>query len=201
MFDTHAALAEVLAGFDDFSIPFNHGAVHRLVASGDRTLVPRVQAGLERSLDNEDFFGVEVLAQILAGILGPRAFPLLLRAIARPLRHDWDGLSATLAGLMDEDPVGCRATAVSFATERHTDLRRAGLWALGYVGTLDDFELLEAALRDPDVKVRGDALGAMSSLHDDPRAQAAMRGVLQDPEPWIRDLAARFLNETYRAVK
>ncbi|GAB3868011.1 HEAT repeat domain-containing protein [Dactylosporangium cerinum] len=193
MFDTHAALTEVLAGFNDFSIEYDHGKVQRLAESGDRTLVPRVQAGLERSLDEENFFGVEVLAQVLAGILGPRAFPLLLRAIARPIHHDWDGLSATLADLMGADPVGCRATAVSFATERHTDLRRAGLWALGYVVTPEDFDLLEAALRDPDVEVRGDALGAMSSLRDDPRALAAMRGVLQDPAPWMRDLAARIL--------
>ncbi|GAA3259148.1 HEAT repeat domain-containing protein [Dactylosporangium siamense] len=201
MFDTHAALSEVLAGFDDFSIPFDRGAVHRLAGSGDRTLVPRVQAGLERALDGEDYFGVEVLGEILAGILGPRAFPLLLRAIARPMRADWNGLSATLAGLMDEDPVGCRATAVSFAAGRHTDLRRAGLWALGYVGTPADIQLLGAALRDPDVKVRSDALGALGSLRDDPRAQAAMSGVLQDPDPWIRDLAAHFLREAYRAVK
>jgi hypothetical protein len=193
VFDTHAALTEVLAGFDDFSIPYDHDRVQRLVVSGDRTLVPRVQAGLERALDEENFFGVEVLAQILAGIRGPRAFPLLLRAIARPLHHDWDGLSATLANLMGEDPVGCRATALSFATERHTDLRRAGLWALGYVLTPDDFDVLDAALRDPDVEVRGDALGAMSSLLDDPRVVAAMRGVLQDPAPGMRDMAARFL--------
>ena len=43
---------------------------------------------------------------------------------------------------MEADPVGCRPTVLSFIATAHRDLRRAGLWALGYVVQPEDLELL-----------------------------------------------------------
>ncbi|GAA1550258.1 hypothetical protein GCM10009827_083610 [Dactylosporangium maewongense] len=186
MADMQAALADVLASIDDITVRLRPGAVQELAASGDRSLVPRVQAALERCLDDEDHEGVELLAGILAGIRGTRAFPLLLRAVARPVKHEWEGLQATLAGLMAADPAGCRPAVLAFAAERHRDLRCAGLWALGHVVTPADVELLEAALRDADRRVRGTALGALSELHGDERVVPAMVGMLRDPELGLR---------------
>ncbi|MEV4517040.1 HEAT repeat domain-containing protein [Dactylosporangium sp. NPDC049525] len=189
MFDTHAALSEVLAGVDDLTVDLDPGVAARLAASGDRTLVPRVQAAMERFLDEGNFYGVEVLADVLAGILGTRAFPLLLRASARPLGHDWDSLIGLLGQLMDADPAGCRPTARLFATERHPDLRLAGLWALGYVVTADDLDLLGAALRDADPHVRQIALGSVGSLRGDARVLPAVLEALRDPDPAVRGTA------------
>ncbi len=101
------------------------------------------------------------------------------------MRHDWDSLSATLAELMQADPAGCRPTVLAFTAERHSDLR-AGLWALGYVVTPDDFEVLAGALCDEDPRVRGVALGAMSSLRDDPRVLPALLAVVPDPDQEVR---------------
>ncbi|MEV0567275.1 HEAT repeat domain-containing protein [Dactylosporangium sp. NPDC050588] len=189
MADMQAALADVLASVDDITVRLRPGAVQELAASGDLSLVPPVQAALERCLDDEDHEGVELLAEILAGIRGTRAFPLLLRAVARPVQHEWEGLQATLAGLMAADPAGCRPTVLSFAAERHRDLRCAGLWALEHLATPGDFELLDAALHDEDRRVRGTALGALSELHGDERALPAMVRMLRDPDPGLRSSA------------
>ncbi|MFF5230657.1 HEAT repeat domain-containing protein [Dactylosporangium sp. NPDC000521] len=186
MADMQAALAVVLASIDDIGIKLRPGLVQELAASGDRSFVPQLQAALERCLDDEDFEGVELLAEILAGIRGTRAFPLLLRAVARPVQHEWEGLQATLAGLMEADPAGCRPVALAFAGERHRDLRCAGLWALGHVVTPDDFELLDAALHDEDRRVRGTASGALSKLYGDERVLPALVRMLQDPYPGLR---------------
>ncbi|MEV4134073.1 HEAT repeat domain-containing protein [Dactylosporangium sp. NPDC049742] len=186
MADLQAALADVLASIDDITVRLRPGVVQELAASGDLSLVPPVQAALERCLDDEDYEGVELLAEILAGLRGTRAFPLLLRAVARPVPHEWEGLKATLAGLMEADPAGCRPTALAFTAERHRELRCAGLWALEHLVTLDDFELLDAAMHDEDWRVRGTASGALSELYGDERVLPALVRMLQDPELRLR---------------
>jgi hypothetical protein len=145
--------------------------IRELVASEDRSLVPPVQAALERYLDEHEWYGRDLMVYILAGIRGTAVFPLLLRAFARPLqRDDRDNFCAWLADVMETDPAACRPTILSFIASGHRDLRSAGLWALGYVIQPSDVELLRQALADPDPRIRQDALVALSSLKSDRRA-------------------------------
>ncbi|GAA2521198.1 HEAT repeat domain-containing protein [Winogradskya humida] len=162
-------------------------AVRQLAMSGDRSLIPPVQAALERYLDEEDWYGRDLMVYILAGLRGVAAFPLLLRAFARPMRgNELDNFCAWLADIMETDPPACRPTVLSFIATGHRELRSAGLWALGYVIQASDVELLRHALADPDPKIRQDALGALSSLKSDRRAYELVLSALNDPDAWTR---------------
>ena len=168
--------------------------VRELATSGDRSLVPHVQAALERYLDEDEWYGRDLMVYILAGLRGTAAFPLLLRAFARPLRFDdRDNLCAWLADVMDADPPGCRPTILSFIASGHRDLRRAGLWALGYVVEPGDLELLRQAVADSDPAIRQDALGALSSLKHERRAYELVASALHDPDDQTRQAAVLYL--------
>jgi hypothetical protein len=82
--------------------------VAELVASGDQSLVPRLRDELERFLDSKHFYGRDVIADVIAGLEGAEALPLLLAASARDLGDDQDSLQSTIveAMWMDKDRAG-----------------------------------------------------------------------------------------------
>ena len=191
--DSHATLTEILTRIDDLS-GVQWDTVRALASSGDRSLVPRVQRALESYLDEDNHYGRDVMCSLLAGIVGVRAFPLVLRAFARPTRDDNDSLMGMLRGLIRSDREACRSVILTFALERHRDLRIAGLRALGHAIAPADYDLLEAAANDPDPDVRRAALGSMSSLKGDPRVLATLVVALSDSDP----LDASFSNASHR---
>ncbi|GIH01788.1 HEAT repeat domain-containing protein [Plantactinospora mayteni] len=168
--------------------------IKELAASGDYSLVPPVQAALERYLDEHNWYGRDLMVYILAGLRGTAAFPLLLRAFARPLHpDDRDNLCAWLADIMKTDPAGCRPTALSFVATEHHDLRAAGLWALGYLIQPSDIEVLQQALTDADPQIRRAALGTLTSLKSDIRAYGLVVSALHDPDDETRQAAVLHL--------
>lgn len=165
-------------------------AIEELAGSGDQSLVPQVQAALERYLDEQDWYGRDLMAKVLAGLRGTAAFPLLLRAFARPIRgDDRDNLCAWLADIMEADPVGCRPTVLSFIAAEHRDLRDAGLWALGYLIQPGDIEVLQQALTDADPRIRQSALGTLTGLKGDVRARDLVLSALHDEDNETRTTA------------
>ncbi|MEU9829734.1 HEAT repeat domain-containing protein [Micromonospora chersina] len=167
--------------------------IEELAASGDYSLVPPVQAALERYLDEHNWYGRDLMAYILAGLRGTAAFPLLLRAFARPLRDDRDNLCAWLADIMQADPAGCRPFVLSFIAAEHRDLRAAGLWALGYLIQPRDIEVLQQALSDADPQIRRAALGSLTSLKSDRSAYELVLSALYDPDDETRQSAVLHL--------
>ncbi|MFF5235368.1 HEAT repeat domain-containing protein [Dactylosporangium sp. NPDC000521] len=168
--------------------------IETLATSGDRSLIPPVQAALECYLDEHQWYGRDLMAYILAGIRGTGAFPLLLRAFARPLRHDdRDSLCALLGDVLQADPVGCRPTILSFIAEEHADLYKAGLWALGYVVQPSDLELLRRAMADPSPEIRRVALGSLSSLKRNQSAFELVASALHDQDDSVRTSAVLHL--------
>ncbi|RKR86178.1 HEAT repeat protein [Micromonospora pisi] len=169
-------------------------ALEELAASGDYSLVPPVQAALERYLDEHNWYGRNLMAYILAGLRGTAAFPLLLRVFARPLRgDDRDDLCAWLANIMKADPAGCRPTVLSFIVANHRDLRGAGLWALGYLIQPSDINVLQQALTDVDPQIRRAVLGSLTSIEGDRRAYELVLSALHDPDDWTRRSAVLHL--------
>ncbi|MGW4463713.1 HEAT repeat domain-containing protein [Micromonospora sp. NPDC004704] len=169
-------------------------AVEELAGSGDHSLVPPVQAALERYLDEHNWYGRDLMVYILAELRGTAAFPLLLRAFARPLPgDDRDDLCAWLANIMKADPAGCRPTALSFIAAEHRDLRGAGLWALGYLIRPSDVDVLQQALTDADPQIRRTVLGSLTSLKGDRRAYELMLSALHDPDDRTRRSAVLHL--------
>ncbi|MFC4068292.1 HEAT repeat domain-containing protein [Actinoplanes subglobosus] len=162
--------------------------VRELAGSGDLSLVPPVQAALERCLDDHDWYGRDLMAYLLVGLRGVAAFPLVLRAFARPLEGgDHRRLIGELVvELMRKDPGACRPVIVAFAGSAHPGLRSAAVWALGYVLEPADLDLLRAAAADPDRAVRQAAVGSLAELKDDRRAFELVVAALADPDDPVR---------------
>lgn len=109
--------------------------VTALAASGDTSLVPRLEGALTRFLDEANFYGRDLIAGILAGVRGTAALPALLHAAARDLGDDQDALQTEIIDLLRVDPVAALPTVRQFANAEDPAHRRVGLWARAF---LDD---------------------------------------------------------------
>jgi hypothetical protein len=117
--------------------------------------------GLGRFLDDRNFYGRDLIARVLAGIQGVAALPALLGASARDIGDDQDSLQAEIVGLLQADRAQARRTVLAFATGNAPELRRVGLWALGFVAGAQDLDLLAAAAADADPATRSAAVGSI----------------------------------------
>jgi len=93
-----------------------------------------------------------------------------------------DAIEAQIA----DDPVGSRVVILGYTGD---ELMR--IWALGLLADPDDFDLLSAAVTDPGLRFT--ALEALSGQPDRQRAGGIARTFLDDPDPRIRDFAARMV--------
>jgi HEAT repeat protein len=172
--------------------------VTALAACGDTSLVPRLQEVLDRFLDEENFYGRDLIASVLAGIEGVAALPVLLRASARDLGDDQDSLQTEIIELLHADRAASRCVVLEFTQSNTPELRRAGLWALGFVVEAQDVELLAAAATDADPKVRSIAIGSIPDPAGDDRAFGALILALRDLDEQVRVSAASRLGYTGR---
>lgn len=104
--------------------------IKALIASGDTKLASQVVEALQEFLAERNFYGRDLMAQVLAGIQGVDALPTLLHASACDLGDDQDMLVAEILDLMLQDPAAARTVANRFATADSPTLRRAGLRAM-----------------------------------------------------------------------
>ncbi|MEU8211440.1 HEAT repeat domain-containing protein [Micromonospora sp. NPDC049044] len=172
--------------------------VAALTASGDTALVPRLREALDRFLDEGNFYGRDLIAQVLAGIEGVAALPVLLRASARDLGDDQDSLQAEVIELLHADRATSRGVARDFATAETSELRRVGLWALGFVVEVQDVELLAAAVTDTDPEIRSMAVGSLPDPAGNDWAFGALVLALRDLNEQVRVSAASALGYTGR---
>ncbi|MFI7517044.1 HEAT repeat domain-containing protein [Micromonospora echinofusca] len=170
-----------------------------LAACGDVTLVPRLHEALDRFLDERNFYGRDLIAGILAGVQGLAALPALLRASARDLGDDQDSLTGEIIDLLHTNKEAARHTVLGLATGGTTELRRAGLWALGFVVEAQDVELLAAAAADADLRVRSVAIGSIPDTAGDDRAFQVLVSALRDIDEQVRISAVSRLGYTGRA--
>jgi HEAT repeat protein len=173
--------------------------VTALAASGDTTLVPRLHEVLDRFLDEENFYGRDLIAGVLAGIQGVAALPVLLRASACDLGDDQDSLQSEIIELLHADRTAGRRAVLEFATGSTPELRRVGLWALGFVVEARDVELLAAAATDVDPTVRSMAIGSIPDPAGDDHAFRVLILALRDPDEQVRVSAVSRLGYTGRA--
>lgn len=172
--------------------------IDALVATGDRGLVPRARAALRTFLDDGNFYGRDLMAQLLAGLLGPEALPILLDASARDLGDDQDSLTTEILDLLKGHVSAARSVIIRYATDPDPARRRQGLWALGFVVDAADLDLLASAAVDPDPKIRSIALGSLGSLSADDRAFAVLVAGLNDFVPAVRTSAVSALGHSGR---
>jgi HEAT repeat protein len=174
------------------------GTVDALTGSGDVTLSPRLHAALDRFLDEENFYGRDLIAGILAGIDGVAALPALLLASARDLGDDQDGLQAEIAGLVDIDPDASRHMVLELIESVEPERRRAGLLALGLVAGVSDLELLAEAATDADVQIRLMAIEVVPNPASNDRAFQVLIASLRDPDEQVRMSTISRLGSTRR---
>jgi HEAT repeat protein len=160
--------------------------VAALTGSGDVSLVPRLSEALDRFLDEENFYGRDLIAGVLAGVAGITALPALLLAADRDLGDDQDSLQAEIAALLGADPVAGREWIHELARSDAPERRRAGLLALGSVAEAGDVGLLEEAAGHPDPDVRLTAVDAVVDPAGDDRAFAVLVAASEDLDEQVR---------------
>lgn len=200
MIDSHGALEAVVRHAMELEDDYDDIAptVTALAECGDTTLVPRLQEVLDRFLDGGNFYGRDLIAGVLAGIEGVAALPVLLQASARDLGDDQDSLQAEIIELLHADRSASRCVVRDFATGETPELRRVGLWALGFVVDAQDVELLAAAVTDADPEIRSMAVGSIPDPAGDDWAFGALVLALRDLNEQVRVSAASRLGYTGR---
>ncbi|HTJ37618.1 MAG TPA: HEAT repeat domain-containing protein [Dactylosporangium sp.] len=200
MIDTAAALDAVFRHATDLEDDYDDIA-HTLTAlaeSGDAALVPRLETAMSYFLDEQNFYGRDLIAAVLAGIQGTAALPTLLHAAARDLNDDQDSLSVEIIELLEADPEAARPIAQSFATADAPALRRVGVWALGFVPGTDEVALLTTAAADPDAEIRSMAIAQLPDPAGDDDTFATIVAALRDFQEQVRVSAVSRLGFTAR---
>ncbi|MEU6073757.1 HEAT repeat domain-containing protein [Micromonospora sp. NPDC047074] len=201
MIDSAEALEAVVRHATEFEDDYDDIApiLTELAACGDVTLVSRLHEALDQFLDEQNFYGRDLIAGILAGVQGLAALPALLRASARDLGDDQDSLTAEIIDLLHTDKAAARHTVLDLAAGGTPELRRVGLWALGFVVEAQDVELLAAAAADADPRVRSVAIGSIPDPAGDDRAFQVLVMALGDLDDQVRVSAVSRLGYAGRA--
>ncbi|MGQ5261938.1 HEAT repeat domain-containing protein [Micromonospora sp. ZYX-F-536] len=201
MFDSRGALQAVVRHAVELEDDYEDIAstLAALSACGDATLLPLLRDALDRFLDEENFYGRDLIAGVLAGIEGVAALPVLLIASACDLGDDQDSLQTEIIELLRADRAASRRVVRELATNDAPELRRVALWALEFVVDAHDVELLAAAMTDADAKVRSIAVGSIPDPANDDRAFRALVLALGDADEQVRAAAASRLGSTGRA--
>ncbi|MFJ8579470.1 HEAT repeat domain-containing protein [Micromonospora sp. NPDC093277] len=171
--------------------------VRELVASGDRSAIAPARAALEHYAAERNWYGRDVMAQLLAGLASVETFPRLLGLYADAMRRDdgddWDSLGQALCTAMRADPAGCRTVLLPMLSDRDQHVRRAALWTIGYVFEPSDMATLRDALADPDPWIRFTALGSLPTAKDNPEIYHLLVAMLRDPDQWVQREAVLLL--------
>ncbi|GAA0367309.1 hypothetical protein GCM10009541_07130 [Micromonospora gifhornensis] len=112
--------------------------------------------------------------------------------------NDQDGLQTDIIELLEADPSASRRVVRDFATADSPELRRTGLWALGFVLDAQDVELLVTATTDDDPGIRSMAVGSIPDAVGDDRAFDALVRALRDEDEQVRVSAVSRLGFTGR---
>lgn len=165
-----------------------------LAASVERASDPKVAARLEAQLlaarDGERDAFLELIGRLPPGEPAQRA---RRAASASPSAADRSKLAEVFAAHPEE-----RARLVGWLRDASVAVRANAAWSLGQVGSEAERPALEAALRDPDGRVAGNALQSLARLARRSRTKLAALACarLADPRALQRALALRSLRYT-----
>jgi hypothetical protein len=87
-------------------------------------LVPQLTTELNRFLDEKHFYGRDIIADTLAGLLGVEALPLLIAASVRDLGDDQDTLNATINDAMWSDKARDRTILHDLGADGSPEVRQ-----------------------------------------------------------------------------
>ncbi|MFE0035447.1 hypothetical protein [Streptomyces sp. NPDC059015] len=104
-----------------------------VAASGDRSLLPRLEAAMDRFLGEGNFYAREMLGGVIASLGGTGTLPLLLRASAVDLGDDQDGLATEIVDLVQSDPDGARVVLEPLTKDADPVVAERAGWALRFL--------------------------------------------------------------------
>ncbi|TDC92932.1 HEAT repeat domain-containing protein [Actinomadura sp. 7K507] len=172
-----------------------------LIDGADPALVPELEGHLEAFLERGHFYGRDVIGEVLAGIAGLGALPVLLRASARDLGDDQDTFQTVICELLEQEPARARPAVLALVGAEDAALRATGVWALDFIVSDDDLPRVASALRDPHPRVRSAAAGPAGRLARRlPEAMDAMAAALKDRDPDVRISVLSSLGHTESAA-
>ncbi|MFI8521050.1 hypothetical protein ACIGEZ_25005 [Streptomyces sp. NPDC085481] len=104
-----------------------------IAATGDRDLLPRLEAELDRSVSERNAYARELLGGVIAALGGTDRLPVLVRASAVDLGDDQDGLAAEIVDLVQADPETAQRLLQPLTSDDDLSVANRADWALRFV--------------------------------------------------------------------
>ncbi|MFD0373428.1 hypothetical protein [Streptomyces sp. NPDC059071] len=104
-----------------------------IAATGDRGLLPRLEAELDRAVADRNSYARELLGGVVAALGGTERLPVLVRASAVDLGDDQDGLAAEIVDLVQADPGTAQRLLRPLTEDDDLSVANRADWALRFV--------------------------------------------------------------------
>ncbi|MFF6773170.1 hypothetical protein ACFY8W_06345 [Streptomyces sp. NPDC012637] len=104
-----------------------------IAATGDRDLLPRLEAELDRAVADRNSYARELLGGVVAALGGTERLPVLVRASAVDLGDDQDGLAAEIVDLVQADPNTAQRLLRPLTEDDDLSVANRADWALRFV--------------------------------------------------------------------
>ncbi|QGV82461.1 hypothetical protein EIZ62_04460 [Streptomyces ficellus] len=110
-----------------------------IAASGDRTVLPRLEAELDRFVGERNAYARELLGGVIGALAGAAALPVLLRASAQDLgddqeaQEDHDALAAEIVDAAHTDPAAARALLLPLLEDPDPAVAARAEWTLRFL--------------------------------------------------------------------
>ncbi|MFJ8130165.1 hypothetical protein [Streptomyces hydrogenans] len=132
---TDDSVTRLLAMLDDLDadVDATIDLADEIAAGGDRTVLPRLEAELDRAVDERNGYARELLGGLVAALGGPDTLPVLVRASAVDLGDDQDGLAAEIVDLVQADPKTAESVLRPLTQDDDLTVAHRADWALRFL--------------------------------------------------------------------
>ncbi|KOX30495.1 MULTISPECIES: hypothetical protein [unclassified Streptomyces] len=132
---TDDGITRLLAMLDDLDadVDATIDLADEIAATGGPELLPRLEAGLDRAVEERNGYARELLGGVVAGVGGTGSLPVLVRASAVDLGDDQDGLAAEIVDLVQADPQTARGLLQPLTEDDDLAVAHRADWALRFL--------------------------------------------------------------------
>lgn len=149
---------------------FLYEELKQCLSSIGRPAVPELITAIEEAIDNNIYdWGIQILVEALIDIGDPRAIPFFMELLSAQYpdqwrRRDFNGLALQgLGRLRAREALDHVAHEVNYGTDEAT--RQSAAHALGQIGGLEAFQILEEKLKKSDTQwVERECLASLNSI-------------------------------------
>ncbi|MCX4984637.1 hypothetical protein [Streptomyces sp. NBC_00572] len=132
---TDDVITRLIAMLDDLDadVDATIDLADEIAASGDRALLPRLAAELDRAIAERNAYARELLGGVVAGVGGVETLPVLVRASAVDLGDDQDGLATEIVDLVQADPKTARGLLQPLTEDDDLSIANRADWAMRFL--------------------------------------------------------------------